>query len=83
MYVAFSYPRPFSLIPLPAVIYTSSISRGLRVASALEAGGVSINSPFLPEVQTPFGGMKQSGNGRELGEEGLKAYLEPKSIHIK
>ncbi|KIX06828.1 uncharacterized protein Z518_04804 [Rhinocladiella mackenziei CBS 650.93] len=68
---------------LASNIYTSSLTRGLRVASALETGGVSINSPFLPEVQTPFGGMKQSGIGRELGEEGLKAYLEPKSIMIK
>jgi aldehyde dehydrogenase (NAD+) len=53
------------------------------MASAIESGGVSVNVPYLPELQTPFGGVKQSGSGRELGEEGLKAYLEPKSIHIK
>ena len=44
---------------------------------------MGINKPYLPEVQVPFGGMKQSGNGRELGEEGLKAYLEAKTIEIK
>jgi len=68
---------------LASNIYTTSLSRGLRVADALQTGGVSINSPYLPEIQGPFGGMKQSGNGRELGEEGLHAYLEPKSINIK
>ncbi|KIX01704.1 uncharacterized protein Z518_09430 [Rhinocladiella mackenziei CBS 650.93] len=68
---------------LASTIYTSSSTRGLRVASSIESGGVAINSPFFPEPQTPFGGMKESGNGRELGEEGLTAYLEPKSIHIK
>lgn len=66
-----------------AVIYTKSLNRGLRVSSALETGGVSINFPYIPEIQTPFGGMKQSGSGRELGEEGLKAYLEPKTINIQ
>lgn len=68
---------------LASNIYTTSLSRGLRVADALETGGVSINSPYLPAIQGPFGGKKQSGNGRELGEEGLHAYLEPKSINIK
>jgi aldehyde dehydrogenase (NAD+) len=68
---------------LSSVIYTKDLNRALRVSSALETGGVSINSPSLPNVQTPFGGTKQSGTGRELGEEGLKAYLEPKTIHIK
>ncbi|KIW23065.1 uncharacterized protein PV07_11297 [Cladophialophora immunda] len=67
---------------LASAIYTTSLTRGLRVASALETGGVSINSPFIPEIQSPFGGVKQSGSGRELGEEGLKAYLEPKQINI-
>jgi len=50
----------------------------------LESGGVSINSPYLPQLNTPFGGIKESGNGgRELGKHGLYSYLEPKSVHIK
>jgi len=44
---------------------------------------VSINSPHLPNRNTPFGGKKQSGYGKELGKHGLMAYLEPKAIHIK
>jgi aldehyde dehydrogenase (NAD+) len=68
---------------LSSIVYTKDITRALRVSSALETGGVGINGPSRPNVQTPFGGTKQSGTGRELGEEGLKAYLEPKTIHIK
>ncbi|GAM89099.1 hypothetical protein ANO11243_071340 [Dothideomycetidae sp. 11243] len=44
---------------------------GLAVSAKLESGGVSVNSPYLPELNTPFGGMKQSGNGKELGRHGL------------
>ncbi|KPM42902.1 Aldehyde dehydrogenase, cytosolic 1 [Neonectria ditissima] len=68
---------------LAACIYTSDVSRALRVSAALETGGVSVNSPFLPELNTPFGGVKQSGQGRELGAHGLYSYLEPQSVHIR
>lgn len=66
-----------------ACLYTSDITRALRVSSSIESGGVSINSPYLPELNTPFGGIKQSGQGRELGRHGLYSYLEPKAVHIK
>lgn len=66
-----------------ACVYTSDLGRALRVSAALESGGVSINSPYLPELNTPFGGTKQSGQGRELGTHGLYSYLEPQSLHIK
>lgn len=59
------------------------MTRALRVSAKLESGGVAVNSPYLPELNTAFGGVKQSGNGRELGRHGLYSYLEPKSIHIK
>jgi aldehyde dehydrogenase (NAD+) len=49
----------------------------------LEAGTVAINSFFMPAIDTPFGGYKQSGTGREGGRNGLLAYLETKTIHIK
>jgi aldehyde dehydrogenase (NAD+) len=65
-----------------ATIYTADIARALRVASRIEAGTVGINSAFMTSPQTPFGGWKQSGFGRESGEEGLKEYLQPKTIHV-
>ena len=65
-----------------ATVYTQDIARALRVASQIEAGTVGINSAFNPLPQTPFGGYKQSGIGRESGPEGLKAYVQPKTIHI-
>lgn len=67
---------------LGSTIYTSDVARALRVASKLEAGTVGINSAFSTSPQTPFGGFKQSGYGRESGPEGLKEYLQPKTIHI-
>jgi len=65
-----------------ATIFTSDIGRALRVASKVEAGTVSINSAFSASPQTPFGGFKQSGIGREGGSQGLKEYLQTKTIHI-
>jgi len=65
-----------------ATIYTADIARALRVAGQIEAGTVGINSGFGTSPQTPFGGWKQSGYGRESGIEGLKNYLQPKTIHI-
>ncbi|KAK7705728.1 hypothetical protein SLS57_009927 [Botryosphaeria dothidea] len=72
-----------SVYGLAANIYTNDLNRALRVSSKLESGGVSVNSPYLPELNTAFGGTKQSGSGRELGKYGLYEYLEPKSVHIK
>ncbi|KAK4891092.1 hypothetical protein LTR27_010299 [Elasticomyces elasticus] len=68
---------------LSATLYTTDIARALRIARKLEAGAVGINTPHMPNVNTPFGGKKQSGNGgRELGKHGLQSYLEAKTIHI-
>ncbi|KAL4963132.1 aldehyde dehydrogenase domain-containing protein [Aspergillus stella-maris] len=72
-----------SVYGLAASVYTSNLDRALRVSSALECGGVAVNSPFLPQVNTAFGGIKASGQGRELGKYGLMEYTEAKSIHIK
>ena len=70
-------------VAITASIYTNDYARALRVAGRIEAGGVSINTPHLPSRNTPFGGLKQSGTGRELGKHGLSAYMEPKTIHLK
>ncbi|KAH7125579.1 putative aldehyde dehydrogenase, partial [Dendryphion nanum] len=67
---------------LSAAIYTGSTSRALRVASKIKAGTIAVNGTFLPDADTPFGGYKQSGSGRELGKEGLLEYLQVKTIKI-
>ncbi|KAL2414735.1 Aldehyde dehydrogenase [Exophiala dermatitidis] len=67
---------------LGSAIYTSDITRALRIADRIESGMVGINSAFASNAQTPFGGWKQSGYGREGGLEGIKNYLQTKTIHI-
>jgi aldehyde dehydrogenase (NAD+) len=67
---------------LSACVYTSNIARALRVSSKIKAGTIGINGAFLPDNNLPFGGYKQSGTGRELGKDGLMAYLQAKSIKI-
>jgi acyl-CoA reductase-like NAD-dependent aldehyde dehydrogenase len=65
---------------LSGSIWSGDGGRGLRVARAVEAGVLSINSNTSVRVATPFGGFKQSGYGRELGPHALDAYTEVKSI---
>jgi acyl-CoA reductase-like NAD-dependent aldehyde dehydrogenase len=65
---------------LSGSIWSRDGARALRVARALEAGVLSINSNTSVRVATPFGGFKQSGYGRELGPHALDAYTEVKSI---
>lgn len=67
---------------LAAYAFTSDLKRAFRVAEALEAGTVGINDPVPPTSNCPFGGFKQSGWGRELGSEGIDAYLETKHVSI-
>jgi acyl-CoA reductase-like NAD-dependent aldehyde dehydrogenase len=69
-----------SIYGLSGSIWTRDGARALRVARALEAGVLSINSNTSVRVATPFGGFKQSGYGRELGPHALDAYTEVKSI---
>ncbi|MHC4445728.1 MAG: NAD-dependent succinate-semialdehyde dehydrogenase [Planctomycetota bacterium] len=65
---------------LAAYAFTSNVNRAWRLAEALEAGTIGINDGVTSTSQCPFGGLKQSGWGRELGDEGLDAYLETKHI---
>lgn len=67
---------------LAAAVCTSDITRAHRVASKLKAGMVWINSSNNSDFRVPFGGVKQSGIGRELGQAGLDAYSQLKSIHL-
>ena len=68
---------------LAAALWTENLSRGHRVADKLEAGIVWVNSWFLRDLRTPFGGSKQSGIGREGGVHSLEFYTELKNICIK
>ena len=65
---------------LSGSVWTRDGGRALRVARALEAGVISINSNTSVRVATPFGGFKQSGVGRELGPHALEHYTEVKSV---
>jgi len=67
---------------LSGSIWTRDGARALRVTRALETGVLSVNSNSSVRVQTPFGGFKQSGFGRELGMEALKGYSEVKTVFI-
>ncbi len=67
---------------LAAYVFTESLNRALRVAEALEAGSVGVNDSVVSTSNAPFGGLKESGLGRELGVEGMEAFLETKHISI-
>ena len=66
---------------LSGSIWTRDGARALRVARAIDAGVLSINSNTSVRVSTPFGGFKQSGTGRELGPHALDHYTEVKSVY--
>jgi betaine-aldehyde dehydrogenase len=67
---------------LSGSIWTRDVSRAVRVARAVETGVLSVNSNTSVRVQTPFGGFKQSGFGRELGLQALDGYSELKNVYI-
>jgi succinate-semialdehyde dehydrogenase/glutarate-semialdehyde dehydrogenase len=67
---------------LVAYVYTRDLARGLRVSEALEAGMVGLNRGLVSDPAAPFGGVKQSGVGREGGHEGMLDYLESKYIAV-
>jgi len=67
---------------LVAYVYTRDVARGLRVSEAIEAGMVGLNRGLVSDPAAPFGGVKQSGIGREGGHEGLLEYLESKYIAV-
>ncbi|MEP7060325.1 MAG: aldehyde dehydrogenase family protein, partial [Actinomycetota bacterium] len=67
---------------LAAGIWSADTSKALRLAENLEAGTVWINTYGMFDVAVPFGGRKQSGFGRELGEEAMEPYLHSKSVWV-
>ncbi|KAH0033319.1 aldehyde dehydrogenase, partial [Aureobasidium melanogenum] len=67
---------------LGAAVFTEDLQRAHRVSAEIEAGMVWVNSSQDCDPRVPFGGVKQSGIGRELGEAGLEAYSQIKAVHI-
>jgi succinate-semialdehyde dehydrogenase/glutarate-semialdehyde dehydrogenase len=67
---------------LVAYVYTGDLGRGMRVAEALEAGMVAVNKGIVSDPAAPFGGVKQSGLGREGGHEGIFAFTETKYVAV-
>jgi succinate-semialdehyde dehydrogenase/glutarate-semialdehyde dehydrogenase len=68
---------------LVAYFYTESLDRALRVSAALDTGMVGVNRGAISDAAAPFGGVKESGFGREGGSEGIEEYLETKYIALQ
>ena len=67
---------------LASSVWTQNLNRAHRVAEQINTGTVWVNCWLLRDLRVPFGGMKQSGVGREGGEEALRFFTEPKNICI-
>ncbi|MFI6502582.1 NAD-dependent succinate-semialdehyde dehydrogenase [Nonomuraea typhae] len=67
---------------LVAYVFTGDLARGLRVGERIEAGMIGLNRGLVSDPAAPFGGMKQSGVGREGGHEGLLDYLETQYVAV-
>lgn len=68
---------------LSATLWTSDLNRCMRLTKSLEAGIVWVNTWMMRDLRTPFGGVKESGVGREGGFEALRFFTEPKNVCIK
>jgi succinate-semialdehyde dehydrogenase / glutarate-semialdehyde dehydrogenase len=77
--IAIANGTPFGLA---AYFYTANLGRAWRVSEALEFGMVGLNVGAISTAVAPFGGVKQSGLGREGARAGIEEYLEIKALHI-
>lgn len=68
---------------LAASVWTRDLARAHRVADAVQCGTVWVNCWLLRDLRVPFGGMRQSGMGREGGEEAIRFFTEPKNVCVK
>jgi acyl-CoA reductase-like NAD-dependent aldehyde dehydrogenase len=67
---------------LSGSVWTADVERGLGLARRIRTGSFGVNQPYSMDPAAPFGGVKASGIGREMGREGLDGYLELKSISV-
>lgn len=77
--IALANDTDFGLI---SYVYSENLTRGIRMAEALESGMVAINRGMISDPAAPFGGVKQSGLGREGGFDGIHEFLETKFIGV-
>ena len=66
---------------LGATLFTNDPKKVKRYMEEIEAGNVWVNDPLVDNLAGPFGGMKRSGIGRELGQEGFEEFFETKHVH--
>jgi succinate-semialdehyde dehydrogenase/glutarate-semialdehyde dehydrogenase len=78
--IAMANDTEFGLV---SYLYTGDLATGLRVCEALEAGMIGLNRPVVSDPAAPFGGVKQSGIGREGGHDGLLEFTETKYIAVQ
>jgi betaine-aldehyde dehydrogenase len=67
---------------LGASIYTNSLEHAMKAAESIHAGTFWINDPLTDNDAGPFGGMRRSGIGRELGSEGIEDFRDSKHVHM-
>ena len=72
-----------TMFGLGAAVFTRDPTRGELVARRLEAGSTFVNSAVASDPRLPFGGIKQSGYGRELGAYGIKEFVNAKTVYVK